>query len=147
MLYISTKEDYGDKEYMRDVQRLPLHMNLRLQSTVSRFVPFLLLAFLVCGVGGMFCPMPAAATDTHHSQQTSHHSSSSQATGDCPEQLTSSTGSFENNNGPLEVLSGAAFTWLHDILNSSASQFFGNHTTSQSSTTPLLFLLFSVFLN
>jgi len=122
-------------------------MNLKFQSTLKRFVPFLLLAFLVCGVGGMFCPMAASATDTHHSQQPSHHSSSSQATGDCPEQLTNSTGSFENNDGPFEVLSVAANTWLHDIPNFSVSQFFGNHATPQPSTYPLLFLLFSVFLN
>lgn len=130
----------------RDVTVPTFLMNLRFQSTLRRFVPFLLLAFLVCGAGGLFCPMQASATDTHHTQPASHHSSS-QATGDCPEQLTSSTGSFENNDGPFENLSVAAYTWLHDIPNFSVSQFFGNHTNPQSNTYPLLFLLFSVFLN
>lgn len=131
----------------RDVTVPTFLMKRRFQSTLRRIVPFLLLAFLVCGVGGMSCPMPASATDTHHSQQTSHHSSSSQATGDCPEQLISSTGSFENNDGPFEVLSVAAFSWLHNIPDSGDVKFLGNHTTPQSSTYPLLFLLFSVFLN
>ena len=122
-------------------------MNQRFQSTLKRFVPFLLLAFMVCGMGGIFCPMPASATDTHHSQQTSHHSSSSQTTGGCPEQLTNSAGSFETHDGLFENFSVTAFTWLHDLPDFSVSQFFGSHTTSQTSTYPLLFLLFSVFLN
>ena len=122
-------------------------MNRRFQSTLRSFVPFLLLAFLVCGVGGLFCPMPASAADTHHSQTTSHHSSSSHTTGECPEQLTSPAGPVESNDGPFEVLSVAAFTWLHNIPNSGALQFLGKNKTPTSTTYPLLFLLFSVFLN
>jgi len=91
--------------------------------------------------------MQASATGAHHAQPASHHSSSSQTTGGCPEQLTSSAGSFENYDGPFEVLSVTAFTWLHNIPNSGALQFFGNDKTPNSTTYPLLFLLFSVFLN
>jgi len=124
-----------------------LQMNLRFQSTLRIFIPFLLLAFLVWGVGGLFCPMPASATDAHHAQPASHHSSSSQTTGECPEQLPSSAGSFEKNHGPFGVLSAATFTWLYDIPDSGALQFLGNDKTPNSTTYPLLFLLFSVFLN
>jgi hypothetical protein len=98
-------------------------------------------------VGGLFCPMPASATDTHHSQQTSHHSSSSQTSGECPDQLTSSAGAIENNDVSVEVLSVATGAWLHNIPNSGVLRFFGNHKTPQSTSYPLLFLLFSVFLN
>jgi len=124
-----------------------LQMYQKFQSTFRNFIPPLVLVFLVCGVGGLFCPMAVSATDTNHSQQTSHHTSSSQATGDCPDQLTSSAGAFENDDVSFEVLSLTNFTWLRDIPNSGVLQFFGNHKTSQSTSYPLLFLLFSVLLN
>jgi hypothetical protein len=132
---------------MRDVPYPTLRMNQKFQSTLRFFVPFVIFAFVVCGVGGLYCPMPASATDTHHSQQTSHHSSSSQIPGECPEQLTSSAGIFENDNASFGVLYLTSFTWLHDIPNFGVLQFFGNHKTPQSTSYPLLFLLFSVFLN
>jgi len=122
-------------------------MNLKFQSTLKFFVPFVLFAFVVCGVGGLYCPMPASAMDTHHSQQTSHHSSSSQTSGECPEQLTSSAGPFENDDVSVEVLSVTTVAWLHDIPKSGVLEFFGNHNPPQSTSYPLLFLLFSVFLN
>ncbi|MEX2493257.1 MAG: hypothetical protein WD425_16010 [Nitrospirales bacterium] len=122
-------------------------MNLKSQSTLRSFVPFLVLTFFVCGVSGLFCPMAASATDTHHSHQTSHHTSSSQTSGECPDQLTSAAGAFENDDVSFGVLSLTNFTWLHDIPNSGVLQFFGNHKTPQSTSYPLLFLLFSVLLN
>jgi len=111
------------------------------------FVPVVLFAFVVCGVGGLYCPMPASAIDKHHSQQTSHHSSSSQTTGDCPDQLTTSAGPFENDDASVGVLSAATVTWLHDIPRFGLFKFLGNERTPNSTTYPLLFLLFSVFLN
>ncbi len=125
----------------------PHHMKKTFLSTLRIFIPFVIFAFMVCGVGGLFCPMPASATDTNHAQHTSHHSSSSQTTGDCPDQLTTSAGPFENDDVSVEVLSVANFTWLHDVPNSGVLQYFGNHKTPQSTSYPLLFLLFSVFLN
>jgi hypothetical protein len=107
----------------------------------------ILFAFVVCGVDGLYCPMPASATDTHHSQQTSHHSSSSQTTGNCPDQLTTSAEIFENNDVSVGVVSTAAATWLHDIPSFSLFTFLGNDNTPHSTTYPLLFLLFSVLLN
>ena len=132
---------------MGDVTVPTFQMNLKFQSTRRSFVPFLIFTFLVCGVGALFCPMPASATDAHHSQPASHHSSSSQTTGEWPDQLTSSAGSFETDDVPCGVLSIATFTWLHDIPNSSVLKFLGNDNTPNSTTYPLLFLLFSVFLN
>jgi len=123
------------------------HMHLKFQAILRSFVPFLVLAFFVCGVGGLFCPMPVSATDTNHSQHTSHHTSSSQATGDCPDQLTSSPKHFENDDVSFGVFSLTNFTWLHDVPNSGVLQLLGNPKTPQSSSYPLLFLRFSVFLN
>jgi hypothetical protein len=122
-------------------------MNPQFLSKLKIFIPLVIFAFVVCGVGGLFCPMPPSATDTHHSQQTSHHSSSSQTSGECPEQLTSAAGPFENDDVSVKVLSVATVAWLHNIPNSGVLQFFGTHKTPQSTSYPLLFLLFSVFLN
>jgi len=123
-------------------------MNLEFLSKMKCFVSFVLFAFVVCGVGGVYCPMPASATDTHHSQQTSHHSSSPQTSGECPEQLTtSSAGIFENDDAPVGFLSVATVTWLNDISNFGPFRYLGNDRTPNSTSYPLLFLLFSVFLN
>jgi len=122
-------------------------MHLKSQSTLKSFVPFLVFTFFVCGVSGLFCPMPNTATDTNHPQQTSHHSSSSSTSGECLDQLTNSAEAFENDDVSFGVLSLTNFTWRHDIPNSGVLQFFGNHKTPQSTSYPLLFLLFSVLLN
>jgi hypothetical protein len=125
-----------------------LHMNQQLLSKLTKFVPLVIFAFVVCGVGSMYCPMPASAADTHHhSQPSSHHSSSSQTTGECPEQLTTSAGTFENDDVSVEVLSVATVSWLHDIPRFGLFKFLGNERTPHSTTHPLLFILFSVFLN
>jgi hypothetical protein len=122
-------------------------MNFQFLSKMKCFVSFVLFTFVVCGVGGLYCPMPASATDTHHSQQTSHHSSSPQTTGECPEQLITSAGTFENDDASVGVVSTATVTWLHDIPSFGLFKFLGNERTPNSTTYPLLFLLFSVFLN
>jgi hypothetical protein len=111
------------------------------------FVPIVIFAFVVCGVGALYCPMPASASDTHHAQQTSHHPSSSQTTGDCPDQLATSAEIFENDDVSVGVLSVATIAWLHNIPSFSLFKFLGNERTPHSTTYPLLFLLFSVFLN
>jgi hypothetical protein len=126
---------------------LTLHMNLNFQATLRSFVPFVILAFVVCGVGGLYCPMPASATDTQHSQQTSHHSSSSQTTGDCPDQLTTSAGISETDDASVGFVSAEPVSWLTDIPSFGVFKFLGNDRAPHSTTYPLLFLLFSVFLN
>jgi hypothetical protein len=122
-------------------------MNLKFQPTLRSFVPFLVLAFFVCGVSGFFCPMPASATDTPHSQSASHHSSSSQTTGECIDQLTTSAEIFQNDDVSVGFVSAAPVSWLHDIPSFGLFKFLGNERTPHSTTYPLLFLLFSVFLN
>ena len=122
-------------------------MNLQFLSKMKCCVSVILFAFVVCGVGGLYCPMPASAIDTHHSQQTSHHSSSSQTTGDCPEQLTTSAEIFENDDVSVGFVSAAPVSWLHDIPSFGLFKFLGIERTPHSTTYPLLFLLFSVFLN
>jgi hypothetical protein len=124
-----------------------IQMDHKFQATLRSFVPFLVFTFFICGVSGLFCPMPASATDTSHSQSASHHSSSSQTTGECPEQLTTAAGIFEKNDVGVGVVSVAAVTWLHDILSFDLFKFLGIERTPHSTTYPLLFLLFSVFLN
>jgi len=91
--------------------------------------------------------MPASATDAHHSQQTSHHSTSSQTTGDCPDQLTTSAGIFENDGVSFGFVSAEPASWLTDIPSFGLFKFLGIERTPHSTTYPLLFLLFSVFLN
>lgn len=122
-------------------------MNLKFQPTLRFFVPIVIFAFVVCGMGGLYCPMPASATDAHHSQQASHHSSSSQTTGECPEQLTTSAEIFENDDVSVSVLSVATVTWLHNIPSFRLFKFLGNDRTPNPTSYPLLFLFFSVFLN
>ena len=102
-------------KYRRDVTVSTLPMNLIFQSIQRNCVPFLILALVLCGVGGMYCPMPVSATDAHHSQAASHHSSSSDTTGECPDQLISSVGSLETDDISVGVFSVAAHLWLHDI--------------------------------
>jgi hypothetical protein len=120
-------------------------MDHKFQATLRSFVPFLVFTFFICGVSGLFCPMAASATHYSHSQSSSHHSSSSQTTGECPEQLTTAAGIFEKND--VGVVSVAAVIWLHDIPSFDLFKFLGNERTPHSTTYPLLFLLFSVFLN
>jgi hypothetical protein len=122
-------------------------MKLQFLSKMKYCVPVILFAFVFCVAVGLFCPMPASATDTSHSQSASHHSSSSQTTGECPEQQTSSAGMFEKNDASVGVVSAAAVTWLNDIPSFDLFKFLGNERAPRSTTYPLLFLLFSVFLN
>jgi hypothetical protein len=122
-------------------------MNLQFLSKMKRCVPAILFAFVVCGVVGLNCPMPASATDAHHSQQPSHHSSSSQTTGECPDQLTTSAGIFETDDASVGFVSAAPVSWLTDIPSFGLFKFLGNERTPHSTTYPLLYLLFSVFLN
>ena len=122
-------------------------MNLKFQATIRHFVPYLVFIFFVCGVSGLFCSMPAAATDTSHSQSASHHTSSSQTPGNCPDQLTTSAEIFENDDVSVGVISVAPVSWLPNIPHFGPFKFLGHDRTPNSTTYPLLFLLFSVFLN
>ena len=107
---------------------------------------FSLLTFLVCGIGGVFCPMPASATDTHPSQPASHHSSSQN--GDCPDQFKNA----ENESKPLPVhllqvenLENLGI-WP-DLFQSRIFQSFFKARALTPSSYPLLFLRFSALLN
>ena len=134
-------------KYRRNVTVPALHMNRIFRSTMRSCIPSLIFAFLICGVAGVFCPMPASASDTHHAQPATHHSSSSQTHGECPDQLTNSAGPFENDDISVGVLSVAITAWLHDIPNTSVPAFLINDRVPISTSYPLLFLLFGVFLN
>lgn len=107
---------------------------------------FSLFTLLVCGVGGLFCPMPASATDTQHSQPTPHHSSSQK--GDCPDQFKNA----ENESKPLPVnllqveLLESLDIWS-DVFPSRLFQSFFKARALTPSSYPLLFLRFSAFLN
>jgi len=127
---------------------LALDMNRHRFTKMTKFVPLILLAFVICGVGGVYCPMPAAASDGHHPQPTSHHSSSSQSTGECPELLTTSAENFEKDDDvSVGGLAVATVTWLQDIPGFGLFKFLSQERTPHATTYPLLFLLFSVFLN
>ncbi|GEM_PF-3802019 len=108
-------------------------------------VPFLLIAFLTCGGGGLFCPMATEAAP-HHSQGTSLPSPATPSNNsDCPDQLKSS-------EAPSRDLTDGAWAFVQvvesaNILKSPFSEYFFARSTPSSSTYPPLFLLFSVFLN
>ena len=107
---------------------------------------FVLLAFLGCGVMGIFCPMASSGTEPSHSQPLSHHSSSNN--GDCPEQLKSSE---ENSKRVpkvlLPILGPGTLGSLTDHFIPRLLKSFFKEVTVTPSTYPPPFLLFSVFLN
>ena len=114
---------------------------------MTKYVPLILFAFVICGVGGVYCPMSAAASDASHSQSTSHHSSPSQSTSECPELLTTSAENFEKDDVSISVLAIGTVNGLQDIPGFGLFKFLSQERTPRATTYPLLFLLFSVFLN
>lgn len=107
---------------------------------------FTLMAFLLCGVSGLFCPMPASATNTPSSQPASHHSSSQN--GDCPDQFKNA----ENESKPLPVALLQVETLENlgswpDLVQSRLFQRFFKARALTPSSYPLLFLRFSALLN
>jgi len=121
-------------------------MKMRVLQRGRLIVPFLLVALLTCGGGGLFCPMDTKAAP-HHSQGNSHPSpgTPSDSSGDCPDQLKSS-------ETPLRNLTHGAWAFTEasestDIFKSPFSEYFFGSSVPSSSTYPPLFLLFSVFLN
>ena len=108
-------------------------------------VPFLLLTFLVCGIAGVFCPMPSSATGGYLSQSSSHPSSPEHHSGDCPEQLSSSVNDLKKLDCTALVPNDSSA--LSDILRPISREFVTRQemVETKPSNTPL-FLLFSVFL-
>ncbi len=116
-------------------------------SQISRAsISILIFVFIICGMAGVFCPMPSTASETEHSQPTSHHSTSNN--GDCPDQLKSS----EEESRPL------SFAILHvvelenlgsctDLFKSSLPKIFTKEGWLKPSSYPPPFLLFSSLLN
>ena len=107
---------------------------------------FVLITFLACGGMGVFCPMPASATDTQHSQPASNHSSSQN--GDCQDQFTNSVEESKPLPGALlqvDTLENLG-SWA-DVFPSRIFQSFFKTRALTPSSYPLLFLRFSALLN
>lgn len=124
--------------------KIPMNHHTRKIKFVLTY--FSLFTFLVCGVGGLFCPMPASATDAHHSQPAPHHSSSQNK--DCPDQFKSSEN--EAKRLPFALLQvnnlGNLGSWA-DVFPSRIFQSFFKTRALTPSSYPLLFLRFSALLN
>jgi hypothetical protein len=126
------------------MQKIPMnHQTGQIKLVLTYFSLF---ALLVCGVSGLFCPMPASATDTHHSQPAPPHSSSQN--GDCQDQFKNA----KNESKPLpvnllqvELLENLAI-WP-DVFPSPLFQSFFKARALTPSSYPLLFLRFSALLN
>jgi len=110
-------------------------------------IPLLLVAILMCGGGGFFCPMAASAAGTHHSQSDSHKLPATpfNSSGDCPDQFKSTEETYKNLT--YGVFPITEFMGLADIVESAFSHYLFTSPVPQTSSYPLLFLLFSVFLN
>lgn len=106
----------------------------------------LLFTFSVCGLGGLFCAMPASATDAHHSQSTSHHPSSQD--GECPDQFKNAKKQSERFSVVLVQVENLENLGMGiDSFQSRISKHFFKEGTIIPSTYPPPFLLFSVLLN
>ena len=107
---------------------------------------FLLFTFFVCGVGGLFCAMPASASDTQPSQPTSHHSSSQNS--ECPDEFKNSN--EESKRFSVVLLQGDTLetlgSWSDLFLSRNFKKLFKAHALTPTSY-PLLFLRFSSLLN
>ena len=121
-------------------------MKMRVLQQTKLIVPFLLVAFLACGGGSFFCPMGTEAAP-HHSQENSHPSPGTplNSSEDCPDQLKSSEELSKNLTYGVSAFTEVAVSI--DIFKSPFSEYFFASAVPTSSTYPLLFLLFSVFLN
>lgn len=122
-------------------------MNRKKLQRIRLMIPFFLVAFLVCGSGGLFCSMEESAAGTHHSQSSSQQSPMPfNSSADCQDQLKSSE---EKSRDLVDgVLPISVFTKSTNIFESTFSHYYLSTSSSpRSSTYPLLFLLFSVFLN
>ena len=121
-------------------------MNRTVQSRLKKVIPLVLLAFVVCGVGGLYCPMPASASDSQHSSGPLHHSSSPFSS-DCPDSLINSSNLFEFDESFDWSDSGASHFEANLAQDVCVSRFLRNDLAPPSNSYPLLYLLFAVFLN
>jgi hypothetical protein len=123
-------------------------MNRKMIQRIRLMVPFLRVAFLVCGSGGLFCPMEGSAAGPHHTESDSHKLPSTplNSSADCLDQLK---GSEEKSRDLTDgVWPVAEFSKSVDIFESTFPPYYlSSSSSTRSSTYPPLFLLFSVFLN
>ena len=110
-------------------------------------VPFFIVVFLSCGVGGFFCPMIANAA-SHPSHEASHSSPGipSHSSGDCQDQIKTSS-EEPTRDLTYSVLPYTDLGEFTDIFKSGFSEYLFASAVHSSSSYPLLFVLFSVFLN
>ena len=111
-------------------------------------IPFLLVTLLVCGSGELFCPMEGSAAGSHHSESNPQQLPPApfNSSGDCPDQLKSSE--EQSRDLAYGILPIVAFTQLADIFEANFSYaLLSTLSVPRFSSYPLLFLLFSVFLN
>jgi len=122
-------------------------MQMKILQQSRLMIPFLLVAFLACGIGGFFCPMAAEAA-SHHSEENSHPApvTPSHSSGDCQEQINPSS-EEPTRDLTFSVLPYTELGEFADIFKSPFSEYFFASAVPSSSAYPLLFLLFSVFLN
>ena len=122
-------------------------MNIQRIKKVRFLVPFLLLTFLVCGSGGLFCPMAESAAGTPHGQAHSHQVPSTpfHPSEDCLDQFKSSE--EQSRDLPYGVLPVAEGSQFAIIVDTSFSYYLLTRSAPRSSSYPLLFLLFSAILN
>lgn len=117
-----------------------------LQNSRVLTIPALVVVFLICGMGSLFCPMPSFAGETSHSQPASHHSTSHD--GNCPDQLKSSE--EESRPFSFDILDFVELEKLGtgpDLFKLSLSKVFIQEGSLKPSSYPPLFLLFSSLLN
>lgn len=121
-------------------------MNRKIIQRVRLIVPFLLVAFLVCG-SGLFCPMTESPAGTHHSPSKSHQLPPTpiNSSDDCLDQFKNAE--IQSKDLTYDVFSLLQFKGLDNIFESPFSNYLFTSIAPQTSSYPLLFLLFSVFLN
>lgn len=116
---------------------------LKPQKPQKYFSLLLILTFLVCSIGGMFCHMPASAGNINHSQIPFHHSSPVPAE-NCPDEITNSPEIGQKAfSSPMVNRNFHLMT----VLFQGISQRLDFPPHPQDSSYPLLFLFYSVFLN
>lgn len=117
-------------------------MNPQKERVKSVLISFALLAFLACGVTGVFCPKISSAAEAPHPQPASHHSSSQNT--ECPDQFKNSVeGSKQFNIALLHVVKLVHLGTWPDLFQSRILQSFFKARGLTPSSYPLLFLRFS----
>lgn len=107
---------------------------------------FIILALIVCGVGGAHCHMSLSQAESPHTQSTSHQSPFTEDV-TCPDLLNNAGEAGESADEMFKVFPLAVLPGQFDGENGSIFTFLKITSFPQLTSYPLLFLLFSVFLN